>query len=308
MPFLNLKHILCPTDFSEPSTRALRHAAALAQKTGATLKVVHVVDHGHLRVEEAYGLEPWLMTPALKNVIDEQMRAFLAPLRETRVDHLTEIREGDPCRELLKASVEWSADVVVVATKGKGMWEDLIVGSVAAKLIRRLDCSVITVSNEGARTWEAPGLIARVLCATDSSASSSIALRAGLALARRFQAESIILHVIEGPEADASEVHYTREQEISSPERIHYRETSGRAYAEILKVAAAESADLIVIGDRGHSRLVHFFTGSNAERIVAAATCPVLIVRPPVDATVEEHEIATHALALVKRGPATTPA
>jgi nucleotide-binding universal stress UspA family protein len=54
----------------------------------------------------------------------------------------------------------------------------------------------------------------------------------------------------------------------------------GRAYKEILRAAAEERADLIVIGAQGHGLLEHLLFGSNAQHVIRRATCPVLTVRP----------------------------
>jgi nucleotide-binding universal stress UspA family protein len=45
--------------------------------------------------------------------------------------------------------------------------------------------------------------------------------------------------------------------------------------------AAAQNADMIVIGTRGRSGLKHLLLGSIAERVVQKAPCPVLTVRLP---------------------------
>jgi nucleotide-binding universal stress UspA family protein len=43
------KRILVPVDFSEPSTRALMHAIAMAEQFGASLDVLHVVPNPYIR-------------------------------------------------------------------------------------------------------------------------------------------------------------------------------------------------------------------------------------------------------------------
>lgn len=62
--------------------------------------------------------------------------------------------------------------------------------------------------------------------------------------------------------------------------KIEPRVTFGRAYREILRVAAEERADLIVVGAQGHGLIEHMLSGSNAQHVIRGATCPVLTVRP----------------------------
>ncbi len=54
---------------------------------------------------------------------------------------------------------------------------------------------------------------------------------------------------------------------------------SGVAYEEILKEANEGKYDLIVIGQRGYSKIKRFFVGSQTVRVISDAPCSVLVVR-----------------------------
>ena len=54
---------------------------------------------------------------------------------------------------------------------------------------------------------------------------------------------------------------------------------SGKAYREILRIAAEQSADLIAIGIHGRGAANLFFMGSTTQHVVRQATCPVLTIR-----------------------------
>ena len=53
----------------------------------------------------------------------------------------------------------------------------------------------------------------------------------------------------------------------------------GHPADQILKAAAQHAADFIVVGHRGRSAIVEWVSGSTSRRVVAHATCPVLVVR-----------------------------
>lgn len=53
---------------------------------------------------------------------------------------------------------------------------------------------------------------------------------------------------------------------------------AGVAYEEILKEAEEGNYDMIVIGQRGFTKVKRFFLGSVAYRVVSDAVCPVLVV------------------------------
>lgn len=297
-----IQRILFPTDFSLFSAHALRHAMALAHRFKARLKVVHVIPHVFPSGDSDYFATPWLMMPETRQRIDEEMHRFLAPAREARVDHLTEVCEGDPWREIVSQAEELPADLVVMGTHGRGGLEHLFLGSVAEKLIRRLPCPVLTVCHEEGRTWEAPGLITRILCATDFSETSAEALQLALAFADQQQAHVTLLHVIEGvPDfgdptyialpymgpmrqdlEKEAQARLRRMVEVAAEQgaRIEARVAFGRAYKEILRIAADDRADLVVVGAQGHGVIEHMLSGSNAQQVIRGATCPVLTVRP----------------------------
>lgn len=296
-----IERVLCPTDFSPFSTQALRHALALTRQFGSRLKVLHVISHSVPSAEARYRSAPWAATPEFRDRIDEEMREFLQPLREARIDHEIEVREGDPWRGILDASVEMSSDLVVLGTHGRSGLERLFLGSVTEKLVRRLPCPVLTVSHEEGRTWAAPGLIKAILCATDFSETSNEAFRMAVAFAEAFDARITLLHAVESlpdfgeatriatldvrPLRDDLE-YEARERldkavaEVSENAfRVTPRVECGRAYREILRTAAEERSDLVVIGAQGHGLVEHMLSGSNAQHVIRSATCPVLTAR-----------------------------
>jgi len=297
-----IERILFPTDFSAFSAYALRHAMALAHRFKARLKVVHVIPHLFPSGESDYFAAPWLMTPETRQRVDDEMRRLLAPAREARLAYETEVCEGDPWREIVSQAEDLPAELVVMGTHGRGGLEHLFLGSVAEKLIRRLPCPVLTVCHEEGRTWEAPGLITRIVCATDFSETSAEALRLALAFANDKQAHVTLLHVIEGV-PDFGDPTYIalpymgpmrQDLEKAARERLQRlvegaenqgvtidpRVAFGRAYKEVLRIAALDRADLVVVGAQGHGVIEHMLSGSNAQQVIRGATCPVLTVRP----------------------------
>jgi len=65
----------------------------------------------------------------------------------------------------------------------------------------------------------------------------------------------------------------------SVPAEVHEEILEGSAAEAILEVAATRDSDLIVMGSRGLGRLEGALLGSNSQKVVSHALCPVLIVR-----------------------------
>jgi nucleotide-binding universal stress UspA family protein len=140
-----------------------------------------------------------------------------------------------------------------------------------------------------------------VLVPTDFSECSDAALRYGRALASAFGATLHLLHVVQDPYTQpwAAEAFpaplgdMLNEWQAQARDRLcklipeAERATTmvmtlmGSPSLEIVRYAAEQGIDLIVIGTHGRGPLGHMLLGSVAERVVRKAPCPVLTVRHP---------------------------
>lgn len=135
-----------------------------------------------------------------------------------------------------------------------------------------------------------------ILVPLDLSDLSLASLRYAVPLARQFGARLTLLHVVEPPPPIASLPFSTplEERDPGAPgrqlEEIRALEVGpeieaksvvrhGCVFDQILSVARAERADLIVTTTHGHTGLKHLLMGSTAECIVHGAPCAVLVVR-----------------------------
>jgi nucleotide-binding universal stress UspA family protein len=140
----------------------------------------------------------------------------------------------------------------------------------------------------------------KILFALDFSEYSEHAFDYALSMARNFNGRLFIIHVIQEP-VDLSGFYVPHisfenlEKEIKEgAERMMEKfcakmitdygnyETvvvAGIPYQEILRKAVEENVSLIVMGTQGRKGIDHLLFGSNAERVVRNAKCPVLTVR-----------------------------
>jgi universal stress protein A len=143
--------------------------------------------------------------------------------------------------------------------------------------------------------------IRQILAPTDFSEFSKQAVESALALARRFKAKLLLLHVVELPAYPVEGVwpsplgtalleDLERQARLDLaqvlPDTPHVtvevirQVVVGTPYRKIVDVAAAENVDLIVMATHGRTGLSHLVMGSVAERVVRTAPCPVLTIRP----------------------------
>ena len=144
---IEVRTILHPTDFSEPSNHALQYALSLAQEFKAKLCVLHVI-------EEIAGAMYFdmLQAPTLTQLmedIENQTRSALDDLvpREVRDKIQTEclIRKGVPFLEIVRCATEIRADMIVCGTHGRTGLKHALFGSVAEKVVRKAPCPVLSV-------------------------------------------------------------------------------------------------------------------------------------------------------------------
>jgi nucleotide-binding universal stress UspA family protein len=300
---VTIQRILCPVDFSETSQHAIDHALAIARWYKASIAALHV---------HSPAFEPLTVQTSDDGVADADLtrvRAETAALFEgaradgISVDVLVDV--GQPARQILDRAASLPADLIVMGTHGASGFEHLLLGSVTEKVLRKAPCPVLTVPPHAQSSSTLP--FRRLICAVDFSDSSLRAVDLAGSLAKESDAALTLLHVVEWPwheppapewrELPAEQATALREfrrfTETNATERLKKLTSEaspgrsdiatcvahGKSYVEILRVAAEERADLIVMGVHGRNAADVMIFGSTTNQIVRHATCPVLTLR-----------------------------
>jgi nucleotide-binding universal stress UspA family protein len=299
-----MMRILCPVDFSEASSHAVEQAIALADWAHAGITALHVYQPTFMPVPGLPEPENRVSDAELQRVRAQTAACFgAAAARGIRVDVLVEV--GQPAAHILDCAVGLPADVVVMGTHGASGFEHLVLGSVAEKVLRKATCAVLTVPPRAQATSRLP--FERVLCAVDFSEASLAAVRFASTIVKGTGAILTLLHVVEWPwqeppppaaddlppEQAAALAEYRRYLESSATARLSGLVSSdaagqcpatpvvrhGKSYVEILRAAAADRPDLIVMGVHGRNAIDLMLFGSTTNQVVRRATCPVMTLR-----------------------------
>jgi len=134
--------------------------------------------------------------------------------------------------------------------------------------------------------------INRILVPIDFSEDSLNALSSARGLAEPFDAELLLLYVIEPIHFITVSDVYDEQRRLSDAEltrigadlreagqRFRLMVKGGVPSRVIVDTAKRSSADMIVLGTHGRTGLAHMLIGSVAEKVVRTAGCPVLVVR-----------------------------
>ena len=300
-----INHVLCPVDFSDTSRLALDHALALTKLYHARVSVLHVHQRARATHAPSSGTPETSQAPTIASHLErEQQQATLAEYVATdraagvAIDTLLAEAMGVPETILLQGGLS-GADLIAMGARGRSGAQGVALGSVTEHVLWHADCPVLTVPPRGPGhgIHELPPMQC-VLCPVDFSASSLRALDYAASLAEAAQTRLTVLHVLElppdgsdGPTPGRTDYRASRfEQARASlvdairtavPAACVATEIvlAGKAYREILHVAADQGADLIVMGIEGRGAIALEFFGSTAHHVVRQATCPVLTVR-----------------------------
>ena len=298
---IDIRRILCPTDFSDAARHALDYAVAIAKSYGSTLTILHVS-----AVQPVYafdGAGTVLPPPPLSSMERERLLASMqqsvATEIGTTVPFATELVEGNAVASILERASTLPSDLIVLGTHGLSGFDRLALGSVTEKVLRKASCPVLTVPPNSPDAVPVPSaLFRRILCGVDFSECSMHALTYALSLAQEADAHLLVVNVFEHlfDDAPAPSVAVRGYFELVEEDRrtrlaaavptdaqtfskVETRFAEGRAHRTILRLAEEDKSDLIVIGVRGRGAIDRWVFGSTAEHVVRHATCPVLTLR-----------------------------
>ncbi|MEK6282958.1 MAG: universal stress protein [Acidobacteriota bacterium] len=291
---MKIECILCPTDLSPGSDEALRYAIALSRAYNAELILLHcdLTDDG----------------PATRDAHDKAAQAIKEALQKhwdsadlVGLDWKSLIVNCDDTgAAIAREAAKYGADLVVMRSRRRPHRAALL-GSTAESVSRTAPCPVLVMHTDE-RDWltgsDTKIDLKRVLVAYDFSDYSELALNYALSFAEEYHSELHLLHVLPPFTLHESEVSWYplgREKSYHKaahrlqravaqeanlwPDIKHYV-SEGQPYREILNYAEKHAIDLICLGAHGAGFGMRALFGSNVDRILRQAHCPVLVARP----------------------------
>ena len=283
---ISIRDVLFTTDLSPESDRAFDHARFLADRFAASLTLYHAVqipDHRFAHWAFAHDHEIWARA-------EKHARECLERRAETlSVSHRVIVeRKVSVPGALLEVIRSLQPDLTVLATHGRQGLSHLLLGSVTEQVVQHVFRPVLCVrepDHGSALSYR------RIVVPTDLSLASRLAFPMAALFARTFGAEVLGVHVVPSPSlATFSGVPPVEPAPMPTEAAVWSffqsdfpgREVTaqvhpGSVWDRIVQVARVEKADLIVMSTRGHDSLADRIVGSNTERVVRHAACPVLV-------------------------------
>ncbi|MFC6987751.1 universal stress protein [Haloplanus sp. GCM10025708] len=135
-------HVVIPIDGSGAAERAADHALGIAERYGADIHVIYVVDTITYGFEDAPRSIVGLLKQGGQNAVEE----IATDARVLNLPVTTDILRGVPYEEILEYASGVDADVIAMGTRGRTADTDRLLGSATARVVRQADVPVLTTA------------------------------------------------------------------------------------------------------------------------------------------------------------------
>ena len=290
-----MNRILIATDFSPHAEAALAHAIEFAQAFDAELHV--------LNVQVPYGPTSPLIDQFPH---EEEARQSLHGIELSGVRVVRALDRGIAAAPtILTYADDHDIDLVVMGSHGRRGFRRVLLGSVTEEVLRAGRWPVLTVHHEKHDEGGEPRY-GKILVPVDFSSRTPGQLEVAADLAKRFGSELEIIHVVDPPVVPELYMPI-------GPLAVDMKQTMGKALERIEELAQslpddvevktdvlvgrsaheirdrAKGADLLVMPTHGYTGFDRMMLGSVTEGVLRRASCPVLVLKPAIDAA-DEHD------------------
>jgi nucleotide-binding universal stress UspA family protein len=288
---ITITKILCPVDFFPASDAAANYAAGLAANYDARVHLLHVVTP-LLPTAYEYAIDTSAIMDSLEKSAADELNKLAVRAKIAGVPADTEVRVGDVYEEIKSCIEIEKPELLVMGTHGRRGVERWFMGSTTEKLLRHSPVPLLTISGSGERFATSPRF-RRILVTTDFSEGTADALAYAFSVAQENDSRITLLHVVHDVAADVSGKYRDslikgvekQLQDLVPAEAKNWCDVvtsveTGVPYRIILRTLEDEKVDLLVMNIHGKGMLDRALLGSTAERVVRAASCPVMLIPP----------------------------
>jgi len=277
------KKLLVAVDGSESSLHALEESFQLS-KEGTLVVAVAPPFTVDLKIGAEGEIQKLLKEPC------ETALSKAGEISQAAGAHIVSIcAMGLPHERIVDLSESEGCDLIVMGAKGMLSLDKTLMGDTTAKVIGYSVKDVLVVPEKTTLGF------GKILVATDGSEYSRRAMVRAVDFAESYDTELQVAAIVEilpeiysiAPQVVEEKVQKTEEyiagiQKLADSHGIKSRgfvRDSAEPYNVITEIAAKEQVGLIVLGSHGRTGLKRFLMGSTAERVIAHAPCPVLVVK-----------------------------
>jgi nucleotide-binding universal stress UspA family protein len=274
-----MKKILVPVDFSKPAEYAAKVAAKIANKTNATLYLIHlielptgIVDMG---ASSKFGIpESMLYLRKTKEKILIFKNTFFS--KEITVEYF--IKLNNPFEGIKKYALKINADLIIMGSKGHSEFEEIVIGSNTEKIARSSKIPVIIVKRDPQKFR-----LKNLVFASNFKIENKEVFSKFLNFALAFKSNIHLLKINTPSRFENSRQSKQKIENFIADFNIPkysiniYNDTS--VEKGILNFSTEQEVDLIALSTHGRSGISHLFAGSVAKNLSKKALKPMFTVK-----------------------------
>jgi nucleotide-binding universal stress UspA family protein len=300
---MKIKKILWATDGSKESDSALRYATFLAEKLGAEIVCLFVSEIS-FPITNLYPIpEDIIIEIAEKteNKFENKFKRLSKRLKKNGINSTYKIIRDNTRRGIIKTLRTDGCDLIIMGKHGRGFFEKLVLGSNTAKVIKSSPVPVLSIPGRAKKSIDK---IENILVPVDVSNNTESAILEALEFAELFKASVTLLYVFWLDEKAydippsmvqrfMSKAHKLLDRKANQVKKKFLR-TKNRSIpnieTEVIHGMSPASAirgyvdkhkfDFIIMNTHGRKGVKRIILGSDAERVIREAPCPVLVVKP----------------------------
>jgi nucleotide-binding universal stress UspA family protein len=152
--------ILLAVDGSDCSDAAVQELAKRPWPPQSEVKVITAIE-----IPAPVGMEPWAISPDYFENLEIALRKAgqaildstllkLKPITDKTLKISSEIIQGSPAQVIVDEAEHWGADLILMGSRGLGIWNRLLLGSVSNAVVQHAKCSVEIVRTPTKRSYQ----------------------------------------------------------------------------------------------------------------------------------------------------------
>lgn len=274
-----MKKILVPIDFSKPSEYASKMAAKIAEKTNATVYLIHLIELPSGVVDMGSGStfgvpESMLYLRKTREKILEFKKSFFS--EDITVEYF--IKLNNPFEGITKYAEKIDADLIIMGSKGHSEFEEIMIGSNTEKIVRSSKRPVIVVKKDSKKFK-----LKNLVFASNFKEENKEVFSKFLNFANAFDSKIHLLKINTPSHFEVTKnaiqkvKDFIKDYDLPKHSINIYNDTS--IEKGIINFSKEEKADLIALSTHGRSGLSHLFTASVTKNLSKKALKPMFTVR-----------------------------
>jgi len=274
-----MKKILVPIDFSKPSEYATKMAAKIAQKTNATVYLIHFIElpSGVIDIASSSTFsipESMLYLRKTKEKVLEFKKSFFS--EDRTVEYF--IKLNSPFEGIKKYAEKINADLIIMGSKGHSEFEEIMIGSNTEKIVRSSKIPVIVIKKD-LKKFKLKNLV----FASNFKKENKEVFRKFLDFANAFDSKVHLLNINTPSHFEITQNSIQKVKDFIKD--FHLPKHSINIYNDtsveegIVNFSREKKADLIALSTHGRSGISHLFTASVTKNLSKKALKPIFTVK-----------------------------